>query len=185
MKKKLKRRVLSKRNKVVNIKKEEPQLEPIIKDDIKPKVRGRGKGKKLTKSKIYCVRCKAEKKTNKLQMEKLIGIFGSLEAVHEKFHCIKCRHEYNVRKDGRPLPEKRKRRNKETSEEPVVKPTIRTFKPIFKPGSLEHEMGLPILGKEICWNRPEQVPQEKWNAALKKVVEYGIKKGLLHRYNEV
>ena len=70
------------------------------------------KMKKLTISKIICSKCKTPKHTQKKQIDKLISRFGSLELLHEKYHCIECRRKYNVRKDGNPTPIKKTRKKK-------------------------------------------------------------------------
>ena len=70
------------------------------------------KSPKLTVTRIICVKCGDKKTTTKVAMDKLIALFGSIEDVHSKYHCMKCRKEYNVRKDGKPKPEKKTRQPK-------------------------------------------------------------------------
>ena len=67
---------------------------------------------KLTTTRIVCSKCGEKKTTTKLAMDKLIALFGTIEAVHEKYHCMECRKKYNVRKDGQIKPEKNKRKPK-------------------------------------------------------------------------
>ena len=68
-----------------------------------------GKPKKLTKSKISCSRCGEKFGTTPDRLKRLIGQFGSIEDVHAKYVCRKCRKAHNLYKDGRLKPEKRKR----------------------------------------------------------------------------
>lgn len=76
------------------------------KEEIKEKAR---KGR-LSKTKIKCTKCGELKGMNPDRRAKLIGVFGSFEAVHEKYVCRKCRKVHNVRKDGKAKPVKRKRK---------------------------------------------------------------------------
>jgi len=116
------------------------------------------KQKKLTVSKIICTRCSTEKKTTKKQMEKLISVFGSIELVHEKYHCIECRRKYNVRKDGRQKPEKKTRKQK-TTRLPVMK--------------------VSGINNSTCWIKPSDISEKKWVNAIKESVAWAIKNKIL------
>lgn len=119
---------------------------PLVEEVVKPK--------KLTTSKIICSKCKKEKKTTKDQMEKLVAAFGSLELVHKKYHCIECRKNFNVRKDGRLKPVKQKR---VANRQPI------TYTP----------HGTTML----C--RPKCVSSKKWNEVVKEVIKSALKQGII------
>ena len=116
------------------------------------------KKKQLTTSKIVCSCCKTEKKTSKPQIERLVAVFGSLDLVHEKYHCIECRRKYNVRKDGRLKPEVRKRKKKKKYNGNLLR---------------RGRTGVTI------WARPEGVSTSKWNKTIKETITWGKKEGLL------
>jgi len=139
------------------------------------------KAKKLTTSKVCCTICKECKGMSKARKEKLIGVFGSLEEVHAKYVCRKCRKAENVRRDGRKKPEKRKRKPKLVTKwrDPITEEII-----------------LPDWMKTICsndygkkekigvspvrtWKKPEDVSDKEWNKALKSTIKYGKAKGIL------
>jgi len=65
---------------------------------------------KVLKSKLICSMCEGKININKKQMEKLVGLFGTEQDVREKYVCRVCRKTHNLRKDGRPKPEKRTRK---------------------------------------------------------------------------
>lgn len=122
------------------------------------------KKKKLLKSKIICSKCKTEKKTVKKQMEKLIGVFGSLELVHEKYHCIECRRKYNVRRDGRPKPIVKKRIPKKLS----------AGLPKWMWNLNKDKLG--ITGP-FYFKKPKGLSEKEWQKRLRATVEWGIKTG--------
>ena len=112
-------------------------------------------------------------------MDKLISVFGSLEDIHAKYHCIECRKKYNVRKDGRLKPEKRTRKKKVTSiyneSEDQINPsksdTNKTF--ITSTG-----------GRGQRWSKPAGMSDNKWASAIKATIKWGVKKGILHSIKE-
>lgn len=124
--------------------------------------------KKLTTSKIICSKCKTVKKTQKKQMNKLISVFGSLENVHAKYHCIECRRTYNVRRDGRAKPVVKKRVPKKTWEGGLPE--------WMKNMSQTKRLG---FGPTRSWAKPESVSTKKWTKALNSTIKYGKEKGIL------
>jgi transposase-like protein len=125
------------------------------------------KKKKLTTSKIICIKCKETKKTTKPQVQKLISLFGSLEEVHNSYHCIKCRKEFNVRKDGKPKPPKREYKKK---------PNYDNGLPEWMRNDLRKNA---VCGPWTTWEKPAGVTQEKWRSAIKGAVNKGLKEGYL------
>ena len=121
------------------------------------------KTKKLTVTRITCSKCREQKKTTKKQMERLTATFGSLEAVHEKYHCIKCRKEYNVRKDGRAKPVKNKREEK---------PKFNGILPEWMRGKNNRYDG------KRYWVKPESVSSKKWSKAILNAITWGINRYL-------
>lgn len=144
--KKIKRVKRVKKHKTIKTIKKIKQVKPVV-----------VKQKKLTVSKIICTRCNTEKKTTKKQMEKLISIFGSIELVHEKYHCIECRRKYNVRKDGRQKPEKKIRKQK------IVRLTSINTSSV----------------NNTRWTKPVGISEKKWTNAIKESVAWGIKNKIL------
>ena len=154
---------------VIEVKKEKKVKEP--------------KKLKLTVSRIICVKCDEKKTTTKAAMDKLISLFGSIEEVHQKYHCSKCRKLHNVRKDGKPKPEKNKRRPKikfeKTEDGAVIIPTWmvgtaeRNIRPcsdedLFKGGPVCHNSEMFLKQNRAC-NGCKYIPL--CNCTLKNVVE--------------
>lgn len=71
---------------------------------------------KLAKSKLCCTKCTKCKGVSKPRLLKLVGQFGSLEELHDKYVCRTCRKALNIRADGKVLPEKRKNKAKLSSQ---------------------------------------------------------------------
>lgn len=118
--------------------------------------------KKLKRSVIVCSYCNTEKKTTTKQMDKLIQKFGSLELVYQKYHCIKCRKEINVRSDGRAKPTKRKRKEKIDKQKVVHK---------------------WLASSAVqCIFRPNDISKAKWSSSIKAAFASCVKKGILHPY---
>jgi len=122
------------------------------------------KTKKLTVSKIVCSKCKTEKKSNKTQMDKLIGLFGSIESVHDKYHCATCRKTHNVRKDGKPKPEKRTRKPKRVFDK--LPSWMSASQSCYGSGSI---------------TKPDGITTKKWSKILHETVDWALKEGLLVR----
>jgi len=114
--------------------------------------------RKLTTSKIICSKCKTPKKTQKKQIERLISRFGSLELVHEKYHCIECRKKYNVRRDGKAKPIVKKR---------IKKKRFGSKLPEWMVNMNEDKHY--TYSKRSFWKRPQEVSKEKWKQAIKEV----------------
>lgn len=130
------------------------------------------KKKKLTKSYILCSKCGNKKKTAKKQMERLISTFGSLENVHAKYHCIECRREYNVRKDGRPKPVKVPRKKKEDNFERDEEGRIQL------PDWMRAKRGNDYVSEPRTFKCPEGMDKKEFNAIVAKVAKkFFIKRG--------
>ena len=122
--------------------------------------------RRLTVSKIICSKCNTEKKTNKIQMDKLVSKFGTLELVHEKYHCIDCRRKYNVRKDGKAKPVKQTRKKKIKLNGKV---------PDWMVGDNKVHVSSGILYCKL----KNGISNTKWEKAVRETVEWGIKEGIL------
>lgn len=126
---------------------------------------------KQSLNKIECSICHTKKGSNPARTKKLILQYGSYEEMQARYVCTTCRKEKNLDKQGRPKPEKRKRRKKVGTVEPDG-----TYK---LPDSMKYHD--PDFGDSQCIKVPEGVSTKKLNKALKYAINQGVKSGGLVR----